>query len=171
MQYHLVADKLSKQFEALMESLERRETSKADMDREPSREERLQLSNDLFKINNTDSLSVLETIEAACPEALVKTEEEVLINFEELSSTCFHEVNIIVMTSILNAGSNGKKFLKKKTVDLSSEQWVVWEKSLLFVDFDWFPANIQAAINALSNPDSGIDVKSSQLTYGAGRTG
>ena len=39
------------------------------------------------------------------------------------------------------------------------------------VDFDWFPARIQKAIEALGKSDSGIDTISSQSTYGAGRNG
>ena len=48
------------------------ESSKADNGRIPSVEERMQLSYDIFKIDNTEMARVLTIIETSCPSALTK---------------------------------------------------------------------------------------------------
>ena len=48
------------------------ESSKADNGRIPSVEERMQLSYDIFKIDNTEMARVLTIIETSCPSALKK---------------------------------------------------------------------------------------------------
>eukprot|EP00428_Durinskia_dybowskii_P067552 CAMPEP_0170373102 /NCGR_PEP_ID=MMETSP0117_2-20130122/9898_1 /TAXON_ID=400756 /ORGANISM="Durinskia baltica, Strain CSIRO CS-38" /LENGTH=241 /DNA_ID=CAMNT_0010627987 /DNA_START=27 /DNA_END=749 /DNA_ORIENTATION=- len=116
--YHL-ADKFARGFEEAYTALRRLEDSKADLERIPSVDEKLQLSYDIFKITNTDMARVLTMIEASCPSALSKkiSTDEVLVNFDALTPRCFHEVNSFVLACFLNLSGNKKN--KKRKVDAS----------------------------------------------------
>lgn len=67
--YHL-ADTFARGFEEAYSTLLRLENSKADNGRIPSVDERMQLSYEIFKIDNTEMARVLTIIEASCPSAL-----------------------------------------------------------------------------------------------------
>ena len=69
--YHL-AGTCAKGFEETYSNLMRFESSKADNGRIPTVEERMQLSYDIFKIDNTEMARVLTIIETSCPSALTK---------------------------------------------------------------------------------------------------
>ena len=65
-----MAGTLARGFEEAYSTLLRLEDSKADNGRIPTVDERMQLSYDIFKIDNTEMARVLTIIETACPSAL-----------------------------------------------------------------------------------------------------
>ena len=67
----------------------------------PSVDERIRLSYDIFRIDNTELGKVLTIIEQVCPIALNRrsSEDEVMINVDLLSPTCFVEVNKFLASS------------------------------------------------------------------------
>ena len=67
----------------------------------PSVDERIRLSYDFFRIDNTELGKVLTIIEQVCPIALNRrsSEDEVMINVDLLSPTCFVEVNKFLASS------------------------------------------------------------------------
>lgn len=85
------------------------------MNRVPSVDEKLQLSYDVFKIDNLEMGRVITMIEEACPSALSKKEsaDEMLINFDGLTPKCFHDVRIFVGNCIVDSVSNGKSKKRK----------------------------------------------------------
>lgn len=97
------------------------ESSKRDRQRLPTNEERLRLSYDIFKINSIDLGRVLAMVEQACPGALSykHNTEEVLLNFEEIDPTCFHEINIYTMECLLERKDRRRKHAQHDAVDSS----------------------------------------------------
>ena len=93
--------------------------SQQDPNRIPTVEERMQLSYDIFKIDNTEMARVLTIIEADCPEALSRKSDEVLINFDALSAACFHQVNLFTQTALVDSAGGPKK-KKRPIADVSS---------------------------------------------------
>jgi hypothetical protein len=71
----------------------------------------MQLSYDIFKIDNIEMGRVLTIIERVCPSAISRKTslDEVLINLDALTPPCFHEVNKFVCTCILQQAGNKKK--------------------------------------------------------------
>ena len=65
-----MAGTLAKGFEESYSTLLRLEDSKSDNGRIPTVDERMQLSYDIFKIDNAEMARVLTIIETACPSAL-----------------------------------------------------------------------------------------------------
>lgn len=63
--------------------------------RVPNVDERIKLSYDVFRIDNAELGKVLSIIEQICPLALNRrsSEDEVMINIDMLSPSCFLEVN------------------------------------------------------------------------------
>jgi len=107
--YHL-ADTFAKAFEDAYAAIRKHSNSSQDMERLPSVEERMVLSYDIFKINNMEMARVLTMIEAECPSAMaVKKSEEVIINFDTLTSACFHKINLFVQSCIIASGGSKKK--------------------------------------------------------------
>lgn len=98
------------------------EDSKADNGRIPTIEERMQLSYDIFKIENTEMARVLTIIESTCPNALSRktSGDEILINLDALTPTCFHEVNAFTMNCLLSGGTKKNKKRPNEGVSASS---------------------------------------------------
>jgi hypothetical protein len=94
MQYYHLADMFSKAFEDAYAALHKLGESVKDANRVPSLEERMQLSYDIFKIDNVEMGRVLTIIERVCPSAISRKTslDEVLINLDALTPPCFHEV-------------------------------------------------------------------------------
>ena len=113
--YHL-ADRFSKSFEDAYGALLRLEGGdKENKGRLPTAEERMQLSYDIFKIDNAEMGRTLTIIEDKCPSALVRKFDEVLINFDALSADCFNEVNEFVCKQLVqNGGHKKKQMITKK---------------------------------------------------------
>jgi hypothetical protein len=110
MQYYHLADTFARGFEDAYSALRRLEDSKADNGRIPTIEERMQLSYDIFKIDNNEMARVLTIIESTCPNALSKkaSADEVLINLDALTPQCFHEVNSFTLSCLLSSGAKGR---------------------------------------------------------------
>lgn len=111
LQYYHLADTFSRSFEEAYCTLRRLEDSKSDIGRVPSVEERMQLSYDIFKVDNTEMARVLTIIESTCPSALSRkiSADEVLINIDALTPKCFFEVNTFVLSCLINNGGSKKK--------------------------------------------------------------
>ena len=82
----------------------------------------MQLSYDIFKIDNVEMARVLTIIESNCPSALSRrsTQDEVLINLDALSASCFHEVNSFVCSCLLHHCGSSKK--KKRPLTSSASE-------------------------------------------------
>jgi hypothetical protein len=120
--YHL-ADTFAKCFEDAYGSLRKIENSKANIDRIPSVDEKLQMTYDIFKIENAEMAKVLTMIESSCPSALSRKSslDEVLINFDALPPRLFHEVNLYISNCIYESNTSTKAS-KKKTAAASSKK-------------------------------------------------
>jgi hypothetical protein len=96
--------------------LRRLEEGKVDVDRVPSIDERIQLSYDIFKLENVEMARVLTMIEEACPNALSRKAkaDEVLINIDALTPRCFHEVNAYVLPCVMNSSLSNKGKKKRQ---------------------------------------------------------
>ena len=118
-EYYHLADTFARSFEEAYTALRRLHGAGQDENRLPTMEERISLSYDIFKIENTDMARVLTMIESECPSALVRKGaiDEVLINFDALSSPCFFKVNSFVLGCLVNNG--GPKFKKGKFAALA----------------------------------------------------
>jgi hypothetical protein len=70
----------------------------------------MQLSYDIFKIDNVKMGRALTIIETSCPPALNwrAGEDEVLINFDAMAPSCFHELAAFV-AACLSSGAKSKK--------------------------------------------------------------
>ena len=116
-QYYHLADKFSKAFEESYSTLRRIKdaNNEEDPDRIPTVNEKLQLSYDIFKINNNDMGKVLSIIESSCPNALSKkvATDEVLINFDALDSNCFYTINKFILDCIFNINNNKNRKRKR----------------------------------------------------------
>lgn len=102
----------SSAFEEAYATLRRLDDSKTDLDRVPTVDERIQLSYDIFKLDNTEMARVLTIIEEKSPNSLSHKAkvDEVLINIDALNPRCFHEVNSFVLSCIMNqALAKGKR--------------------------------------------------------------
>lgn len=122
-EYYHLADTFAKSFEEAYAAFRRLEDSKADLDRIPTVDERIQLSYDIFKIDNTEVARVLTMIEASCPSALSRkhSSDEVLINLDALTPRCFHEINGYIMNCFLSSGGRGgSKKRKSNPTDAQS---------------------------------------------------
>jgi hypothetical protein len=75
----------------------------------PIRDRQPWLSYDIFKINNIDMAAALTLVEEKCPAALLRKQDEVMLNFDALSSPVFTELNKLVLNSLIHAGGHGKK--------------------------------------------------------------
>jgi hypothetical protein len=97
-------------FEEAYSALRRLEDSKSDKGRIPTLDERMQLSYDLFKLDQNEMARVLTMIENSCANALSKKASayEVLVNLDALTPEVFHEVNAFVLTCLFNSGLKGK---------------------------------------------------------------
>jgi len=64
-------------------------------------DERIKLSYEFFRIDNVELGKVLTIIEQICPIALNRrsSEDEVMINIDMLSPTCFLEINNFLASS------------------------------------------------------------------------
>jgi hypothetical protein len=113
-EYYHLADTFARSFEDAYTALRRLHGAGQDENRLPTVDEKISLSYDVFKIENTDMARVLTMIEAECPSALARkgAADEVLINFDALSSSCFFKVNTFVLGCLVNSG--GPKFKKGK---------------------------------------------------------
>jgi hypothetical protein len=85
---------LARKFEEIYAGMRSVEEASGDPERIPTMDERMQLSYDVFKIDNIKMGRVLTIIETACASAINKkaSEDEVLLNFDAMSPRCFHEV-------------------------------------------------------------------------------
>lgn len=111
-EYYHLADRFSQAFEeayAALRSLSQHMEGGEDENRTPTAEARIQLSYDIFKINNIDMAAALTLVEEKCPAALLRKQDEVMLNFDALSSPVFTELNKLVLNSLIHAGGHGKK--------------------------------------------------------------
>jgi len=105
--YHL-ADTFSRAFEDAYAAIRKLSSSNQDLNRVPAVAERIALSYDIFKINNIEMARALTIIESESPNALVKKQDEVIINFDSITPNCFHTVNAFVSTCMIESGGNSK---------------------------------------------------------------
>nr|ADD95738.1 predicted protein [uncultured organism MedDCM-OCT-S04-C2] len=109
-EYYHLADKFSKAFEDAYGALRRLHvTDDEDPHKTPTVEARIQLSHDIFKIDNVEMARVLTIIEEDCPSALVRKVDEVMINFDALASETFNKVNKFVLNVMVHHGGLNKK--------------------------------------------------------------
>ena len=109
-EFYFLADTFARKFEEIYATMRRTNDGVADSERVPTMDERMQLSYDIFKIDNVKLGRALTIIEDACPSAINRRagEDEVLVNFDAMTPSCFHEVATFVQ-SCLSAGSKSKK--------------------------------------------------------------
>ena len=109
-EFYFLADTFARKFEELYAAIRRTGDSAADLERIPTMDERMQLSYDIFKIDNVKLGRALTIIEEACPSAINRRagEDEVLVNFDAMTPSCFHQVAAFVQTC-LSAGAKSKK--------------------------------------------------------------
>ena len=110
-EYYHLADTFARSFEEAYAALRRLLRVNPDENRLPTVDERISLSYDIFKIDNTDMARVLTMIESECPRALARksVNDEVLINFDALNSSCFFKVNSFVLSCVVNNGGPARK--------------------------------------------------------------
>jgi hypothetical protein len=108
-EYYHLADKFSKAFEDAYGALRHLADEDEDENRTPTAEQRIRLSYEIFKIDNMEMARVLTIIEEECPTALLRKPDEVMINFDALSSATFHKVNKFVLDALITAGGHNKK--------------------------------------------------------------
>ena len=94
---------------------------KSDPDRIATIDERIQMTYDLFKLDNLEMAKVLTMIEDACPSALSRkvSSDEVLINIDGLNPRCFYEVNVFIISCLMQTGTLSKK-KKRPLIPLSA---------------------------------------------------
>jgi Bromodomain/Bromodomain extra-terminal - transcription regulation len=110
-EYYHLADTFARGFEEAYAAFRRLEDSKSDTSRIPTVEEKIQLSYDIFKVDNSEIARALTMIQNACPSALSRkvASDEVLINLDALTPLAFHEVNAFVLGCVVNGGAKSKK--------------------------------------------------------------
>lgn len=110
-EYYHLADTFARSFEEAYAALRRLIGVPVDENRLPTVEEKMSLSYDIFKIDNTDMARVLTLVEAESPRALARksAQDEVLINFDALSPSCFFKVNSFVLSCLVNNGGPARK--------------------------------------------------------------
>lgn len=120
-EFYALADKLSVISDEYCTALMNLESSKRDRNRMPTSEERLRLSYDIFKINSIDLGRVLAMVEISCPDALSykQSTEEVLLNFEGIEASCFHDINIYAMECLLERKDRRRKPVQNAALDCS----------------------------------------------------
>ena len=114
-----MADKFARAFEESYKAFVRL-TSDEDVDRLPPVEERLRLSYDIFKIDNTEMAHALTIIEEECESAIARKPDDVLINFDALTAKCFHRLNKFVCKALLDTNQKKPKSVKKRPAEASS---------------------------------------------------
>ena len=94
------------------------DNSIADKHRVPSVQERMQISHDIFKLDSIELAAVLTLIEKQCPNALTRRAayDEALLNLDALTPICYHEVNTMILTFLLDR-NGGKNKGKRKGVE------------------------------------------------------
>lgn len=109
-EFYFLADTFARKFEEAYANIRGEDVAARDVNRIPSMDERMQLSYDIFKLDNVKLGRVLTIIEGACPAALNKraSEDEVLVNFDAMTPACFNEVGAFVQ-SCVSGGGKGKK--------------------------------------------------------------
>eukprot|EP01035_Chromulina_nebulosa_P018892 gene18892-24688_t len=119
-EYYHLADSFSRAFEDAYAALRKLEDSKSDSNRVPSVDERIQLSYDIFKLDNKEMAHVLTILQQNCPSALSHkaSVDEVLINIDAFPPNIFHEINNFTQGCILNSSLDGKG--KKRSNDSSN---------------------------------------------------
>jgi hypothetical protein len=119
-EYYHLADTFARSFEEAYNALRKLHGAGPDPNRLPTVEERIALSYDIFKIENTDMARVLTMIEAESPSALARKGalDEVLINFDALSASTFFKVNTFVLNCLIS--NAGPKLKKGKFASLSA---------------------------------------------------
>lgn len=98
-------------FEESFATLKRLHDLKADKNRVPTMQERMQLSHDIFKLDSVELAAVLTLIEKGSPSALSRrpAHDEVLVNIDALKPSCFHEVSAFVLEALLTHTAGKKK--------------------------------------------------------------
>lgn len=119
LQYYHLADKFARAFEDSYQAFVRL-TSEEDPNKLPTVEERLRLSYDLFKIDNTEMAHALTIIEEECENAIARKPDDVLINFDALTAKCFHRLNKFVCKALLDTNQKKPKAVKKRPAEASS---------------------------------------------------
>ena len=112
-----MANAFSTAFEEAYATLRRLQDSKLDKNRVPTLQERMQMSHDIFKLDGVEMAGLLTMIERSSPTALSRrsAHDEVLVNIDAISCTCFHECNTFILNCLLSrAGSQGKRGGKRK---------------------------------------------------------
>lgn len=116
--YHLAstfARKFEDSYAKLQKPAASGEAAEADVERIPSLDERIQLSYEIFKISNLQMAHVLTMVEQSCPNAVCRkaSADEVMLNFDVMSSQCFHEINRYTQ-ACLAGGTSGSGSSNKK---------------------------------------------------------
>ena len=89
-----------------------------DTNRLPTVEERMALSHDIFKIDNSEMARALTIIEEKSHSAILRRPDDLLINFDGLSAECFHLLNKFVLSAQLD--NSNKKVKKKRSLVTTS---------------------------------------------------
>lgn len=118
-EYYHLADKFARAFEESYHAFVRL-TADEDTDRLPTVEERLRLSYDIFKIDNTEMAHALTIIEEECGSAIARKPDDVLINFDALTAKCFHRLSKFVCKALLDTNRVKPKAVKKRPAEASS---------------------------------------------------
>ena len=111
-EYYHLADRFAQAFESAYTALRKLDDSNNDSSRIPTIDEKMILSYDIFKIDNKEMAKVLTMIEVDCPEALSRknsSDNDILVNFDALTPTCFHEVNKFVQSCVISNVAGKKK--------------------------------------------------------------
>lgn len=111
-EYYHLADRFATAFEGAYAALRKLEDSSSDSGRVPTIDEKMNLSYDIFKIDNKEMAKVLTMIEYECPEAMSRknaTDNDILVNFDALTPSCFHEVNKFVQSCVIGSVAGKKK--------------------------------------------------------------
>lgn len=125
-EYYQLADTFARKFEEKYAQIRRAgstSSSANDPERIPSLDEKIQLSYDFFKIETTELGRVLTIIEDRCPSGLNKkdAEDEVIVNIDALTPSCFHEVVAFVKACTSSSGtSDASKAAKKRSRPLDA---------------------------------------------------
>jgi hypothetical protein len=123
-----LADKFARAFEESYAAFMRL-TSDEDTGRLPTVEERLRLSHDIFKIDNTEMAHALTIVEEDCESAIKRKPDDVLINFDALSASCFHRLNKFVCKALLDTNQKKPKAVKKRPAEATSSSSAARKKS------------------------------------------
>lgn len=117
-EYYHLANKFSKSFEETYQTFVRMSEQSDDPNRLPTAEERMALSHDIFKIDNTEMAAALTIIEEDSPTAIIRRPDDLMINFDALTAPCFHRLTKFVLSAMVDP--NTKKNKKEKKRPLST---------------------------------------------------